>query len=62
VTYLKTYFDEADALGRVEQDRDRNSATWFEAPQVEAQIEDAEQHLKALKQEKHKLGGEHPCT
>jgi len=52
-------FDEADALSSVETGTGKQlSSLVRNLRNVEQQIEDAEEHLKALKQEKHKLSVE----
>lgn len=52
-------FDEADALGSVDTGQGRQLSDLVRALRsVEQQIEDTENHLKALKQQKHKLSVE----
>ena len=52
-------FDEADAVGRVDTGTGKQlSQLVRNLRTVENDIEDAETHLKALKQEKHKLSVE----
>ena len=56
---FEDFYDEADAVSRVDTGTGKNLSHLVRTLRnVESQIEDAESHLKALKQEKHKLSVE----
>mgnify|MGYP003635498828 FL=1 len=56
---FEDFFDEAYAVGKVDTGITKNLSHLVRTLRnVESQIEDAESHLKALKQEKHKLSVE----
>ena len=56
---FEDYFDESDALASVDTGTGKQLSQLVRTLRnVEQQITDAEEHLKALKQEKHKLSVE----
>ena len=56
---FEDYFDEGDALSQINTGTGQQLSDLVrKLRSVEKDIEDAEQHLKALKQEKHKLSVE----